>query len=104
MDKLETAKGLAKAHFEIDENLRRVFLLEPLNTQDPEEPIKLLEVVEGTLEIGIQPVGFVPAPERGIPYPSVIIEISPREYEAIKEGTLGFGDRGWTLGPELIAS
>ena len=40
--KLETAKSLARAHFDIEPYLRRIHLLEPTNEEDPNEPIKLL--------------------------------------------------------------
>ena len=56
--KSETARSLAKVHFKNEPQLRHVHLLEPLNEDDPRDPIKLLEVVEGTLERGIEPVAF----------------------------------------------
>lgn len=100
--KLETAKKLAKSHSEVDPNLVRVFLIEPVQEQNPEEPIKLLEVVKGTIERGIEPIAFTADPARGIEYPTVIVEVSPREYESIRaEGILGYD--GWTLGQELTA-
>jgi len=102
--KLETAKSLARAHFDIEPYLRRIHLLESTNEEDPHEPIKLLEVVEGTIERGIEPISFVADPARGIEYPSLIVEVSPTEYEAIRSGRLDFGNYGWTLGTELPAN
>jgi len=99
--KLEAARKLAKAHFRVDPQVRRIHLIQPNHDQNPDEPIKLLEVVEGTLECGILPVGFVPDPAHGLDYPSVIVEVSPREYEAIEGGKLNFKD--WTVGEELLA-
>ena len=99
--KLETARKLAKAHLRVDPQVRSIHLIQPNYDQDPNEPIKLLEVVEGTLECGIEPIGFVPDPARGIDYPSVIVEISPREFEALQEGKLGY--REWTVGELLSA-
>ena len=101
--KLETAKSLAEAHFEVEPNLRLICLIEPVDNQDPNDPIKLLEVVEGTIERGIEPVAFTADPAHGIEYPSIIVEISPTEYEAIRDGRLGFGHPDWTLGRELLA-
>lgn len=99
--KLETAEFLAKAHSEVEPFLRRVHLIEPLEEQDPKVPIKLLEVVEGAIERGIEPIGFTADPARGIEYPSVIVEISPAEYAVIgPDGKLGFD--GWTVGRELL--
>ena len=102
--KVETAKSLAKAHFGVEPYLKHVHLLKPINEEDPNEPIKLLEVVEGTIERGIEPLAFVADPARGIEYPSVIVEISPREYEALQHGKLDFGSHGWSLGDELPAN
>ncbi len=35
MSKLETARGLAKAHFQVEPHLKYVFVLKPLHDQDP---------------------------------------------------------------------
>jgi hypothetical protein len=102
--KLETARSLAKAHFGMEPYLKHVHLLEPTNEEDPREPIKLLEVVEGTIERGIEPIAFVADPARGIEYPSLIVEVSPDEYEAIRNGKLDLGNHGWSLGTELPAN
>jgi hypothetical protein len=99
--KLEVAMGLAKAHFALEPNLKRVCLIEPLESENPREPIKLLEVVEGTIERGIDPIAFSADPARGIDYPSIIVEVSPAEYEDIRRGKLHL--RSWTLGEELPA-
>lgn len=101
--KLETAKSLAKAHFGVEPNLKRIYLLEPISEQDPDEPIKLLEVVEGTIERGIEPIAFTADPEHGIEYPSVIVEISPAEYDDLRNRQFDFGSHAWTIGVELLA-
>ncbi len=77
-----------------------------MEDDDPREPIKLLEVVEGTIERGIEPISFMPDPSHGIEYPSMIVEVSPAEYEAIKKGGNGrleFEGYNWTIGVELSA-
>ena len=101
--KLETAKSLAEAHFGVEPNLKRIYLIKPYNEQDASDPIKLLEVVEGTIERGIEPIGFTADPAHGIAYPSIIVEISPTEHEAIqkRDGKLDYGD--WIIGEELLA-
>ena len=101
--KLETAKYLAKVHFEVEPNLQRVHLLEPFRSDDPRDPIRLLEVVEGTLEGDILPVGFASDPERGIDYPFSIIEMSPREYKDLSGKPLHVDQHVWTIGEQLIA-
>jgi len=99
-NKYETAKALAKAHAEVEQNLKFVFLIQPHNDQDPNDPIKLLEVVDGTIERGIEPIGFTADSSHEIDYPSVIVEISPNEYQKYKkDGKLNFDN--WTIGEEL---
>jgi len=101
--KRETAQLPARAHLQVEPNLKRVFLLEPVEEQAPEVPIRLLEVVEGTIERGIEPIGFTTDPKHGIDYPSEIVEVSPREYQDICDKKLDLGERGWTVGVELTA-
>lgn len=100
--KLETAKKLAKAHFRVDSDLKHVYLLEPLKENDQNEPIKLLEIVEGTLEVGVEPIAFAPDPSRGIDYSSMIVEISPKEYKSEERLKSDLQNRGWRLGQELV--
>ncbi|MGA6980923.1 MAG: hypothetical protein WCC95_04360 [Candidatus Sulfotelmatobacter sp.] len=102
--KEETAKTLAKIHFANEPNLKHVHLLEPINEDDPRDPIKLLEVVEGTLERGIEPIAFPADPARDIEYPVLIVEVSPREYLAIKKERQALGKRSWSMGRELLAN
>ena len=101
--KSETARNLAKAHFANEPSLRHIHLLEPLNENDPRDPIKLLEVVEGTIERGIEPIAFPANPGRGIDYPVLIIEISPKEYEDLRSNVAALKSHGWTIGSELPA-
>lgn len=95
------AEVLARNHCEVEPNLTCAFLIESTNEDDPNEPIKLLEVVEGTIERGIEPVAFTADPDRGLDYPSMIVEVSPGEYERIRLGGLDLGRLGWKLGEEL---
>ncbi|HEY5328488.1 MAG TPA: hypothetical protein VIJ79_01280 [Acidobacteriaceae bacterium] len=102
MSKFEAAKRLAAAHFRVEPNLKFVYLLEPLKEDDPREPIKLLEVVEGTLERGIEPIAFSADPARGIEYPFEIVEVSPREYQGIRDKRVRFEEQTWTVGEQLV--
>jgi len=102
--KMETAVGLARSHFGVEPYLKHVFLIEPVKEGDPNEPIKLLEVVDGAIERGIEPVGFVADPAHGIEYPVVIVDVSPNEYQAIREGKLVLDHEGWRIGEELRAN
>ena len=42
------------------------------------QPIKLLEVNQNTVESGIMPLHFGPAPASGTPLSSIIIEVTPQ--------------------------
>lgn len=99
--KLETAKKLAEAHRSVDSDLKHVYLIEPLNEIDKNDPIRLLEIVEGTLELGIEPISFAADPGRGIEYPSIIVEISPKEFKKREQLKSALSSRGWRLGAEL---
>lgn len=102
-DKLETARKLAQAHFELEPSLKHIHLIFPFDSKDPDDPIKLLEVVEGTIERGVEPIGFTADPARGIEYPSIVVEVSPSEYRTLlQDGRLGYLD--WTIGTELNAA
>ena len=100
---METAESLAIGHFKVEPNLKQIFLIEPIDEQDNNEPIKLLEVVEGTIERGIEPVTFAAEPAHKIYYPSMIIEVSPSEFQHIRAGKLKFENRNWEIGKELSA-
>jgi hypothetical protein len=49
---------------------------------------------------GIMPLGFSPAPTYGIHYPSVIVEVTPDEYERIQAKELEL-PQGWTVSDPL---
>jgi len=97
----EVAKKLADAHFELEPGITRIFKLRgrPDAEASPDTPIKLLEINADTPPSGIMPLYFGPVPGSGIPYPSVIVEVTPDEYEKIKVRELELPD-GWTIGEE----
>jgi len=43
-------------------------------------------------------------PLTGTDYPSMIMEVSPREFRDICDGKPDLGDRGWMIGKELNAA
>jgi hypothetical protein len=91
---LEEAAALARAHYAIEPGLRAVYRLEGPDPTDPR--IKLLEVNEQTVPTGIVPVGFAAHPASGLHYPSVVIEVTPQEYEALEQGSLTL-PYGWKV-------
>lgn len=83
---VEESAALARAHYQVEPGLRAIYRLESADPNDLR--IKLLEVNEQTVPTGIVPVGFPPHPASGLHYPSVVIEVTPQEYEAIQRKQL----------------
>jgi hypothetical protein len=99
--RIDTARYLAEAHFRVEPNLKRVILLTSPNEDDPREPIKLLEIVEGTLAEDIMPVAFAPDPAHGVDFPSFVVEISPRAFRELGGEFIEFRGRRWKIGEDL---
>jgi len=101
-EKAQVARELAKKHYQAETGLQRVFRLTGSAELEvrPVEPIKLLEVNTNTVASGVLPVQFGPAPASGIPYPSIIVEVSPEEFEKIKTQELKL-PKGWQVGEEM---
>lgn len=102
MDKKEVANTLAQKHYLIEPGISKIFeiLDETKDEASPETPIKLLEVNEATVPAGVMPLYFAPVPTSGIPYPTVIVEVTPEEFEKIESNVLPLPS-GWFLGPEV---
>jgi hypothetical protein len=98
----EAARALASKHFEIEEGMTRILRLRAAaEAEECEgEPIKLLEVNAATVPSGIMPLHFGPAPASGVPYPSIIIEVDPEEFERIESAELTLPN-GWRIGEEF---
>jgi hypothetical protein len=101
-DKSEVARRLAESHYRTDATIVQIIRLSTGDEaeQSPDEPVKLLEVNEATVESGILPLGFNAHPESGIDYPCVIVEVTPREFEEINKGNLRLPN-GWQMGESL---
>ena len=99
----EVAKRLASEHFQIEAGLTQIFriIASPEVEFSDAEPIKLLEVNTATPASGVMPLYFGPAPACGILYPSVIVEVTPDEFEQIKAHELKLPE-GWAIGEELF--
>ncbi|MCI0378944.1 MAG: hypothetical protein L0215_15155 [Gemmataceae bacterium] len=95
-------RKLADAHYRVEQGITHIFRITGAADAEsrPEEPIKLLEVNRHTIPTGIMPLHFGPAPAHGIHYPSIIIEVTPAEFQRIKRRELPLPN-GWTLGDLL---
>jgi hypothetical protein len=101
-EKDEAARRLAELHYRVEEGMRNIFRLRasPDAEVQPDEPIKLLEINEDTVAAGIMPLHFGAVPDRGIPFPCVIVEITPEEYQQLQLHELRLPG-GWTVGEQL---
>lgn len=97
--KPEVARMLARLHREIEPEIVAIYRLEAPDETD-RDPIKLLEVNQDTIPTGIVPVGFPPRPDRGVPYPLIIVEITPDEFERHRTGRLPL-PRDWRIVEEI---
>ena len=100
-DKNEVAKKLADKHYDIEPGISRIFKWrgEPELEEVVGTPIKLLEVNVDPPPSGIMPLYFGPVPSSGITYPSVIVEVTPDEFEKIVAHELKL-PHGWVIAEE----
>jgi hypothetical protein len=98
-DKSEMARELAHAHRRFEPSISRIIHLVAEQDSNAGEPVKLLEVNPQTFASGIWPVLFGADPPQ-IPFPSVVVEVTEWEYEAIRAGSLPL-PQGWRLGETL---
>ena len=98
----EQAQALAAAHYRIEAGITGIYrLLAGTEVESrPGEPIKLLEVNHDTIATGIMPLEFAPVPDQGWPFTTVIVEVTPAEFEDICHRALALPS-GWQLG-ELL--
>jgi hypothetical protein len=98
----EEATVLARMHYQIETGLTQVFRLSGSVDAEsrPNEPIKLLEVNENTVPSGVLPIQFAPSPASGLHDPSIIVEITPDEFQRIQAHQLELPHE-WRVG-ELI--
>ena len=95
MNKDEAVQELVQWHFEVGPRTTDIYRFIADNEDQPEEPIKLMEVSELSPETGrVDAFGFGPAED--FPYSSIVAQVTSRELEQIKAGQLRLPD-GWNL-------
>jgi hypothetical protein len=80
------ARNLATRHYEIEDGITDIFAIKEAleaNRSGNGDTIRLLEVNQNTIPYGVMPIPFAPAPDSGIHFPSVIVEVTPEEFEKI---------------------
>ncbi|MGB7160850.1 MAG: hypothetical protein WBD40_22495 [Tepidisphaeraceae bacterium] len=103
LTKDQTAQVLADAHFQLEDGISRIFRIRAQDENGEHSPLRLLEVNDATIEAGVMPVGLGADPSRGVFYPTVIVELSPGEYEKLERGELAL-PHDWQLAEELYPS
>jgi len=98
--KQAVAERLAQAHYAVEPSIELIVRLESDDEQNIAEPIKLLEVNPDTVASGIVPVCFGPHPASGVFYPSIIVEVTPQEYQRIVDSPSSLPN-GWRLGKKF---
>ena len=81
----DDAKRLAEAHYSVEPGVSEIFRITgSASPEDPEDDtVIFLEVNSNTIPVGIMPLGFGPSPAHGIHSSSVIVEVTPEEFEKI---------------------
>jgi hypothetical protein len=82
----EVAEELAKAHVEDDPKTTQVYFVEGVKDE-----VRLVEVTGSLGNTGpgeVLPVRFNAQPEEGVPYPSVVVLLSPVEWKAVEKDEL----------------
>jgi hypothetical protein len=95
----EIARRLAESHSIHEPSLTRIVRFVSQDEDRPDEPIKLVEVNAEAVESGVMPVHF--GPSGMIPYPSVVVELTPSEYDALQSNQLSLPS-DWRPGEELF--
>jgi hypothetical protein len=91
----EAARALADWHFGVEPDLLEVIRIVTDREDEPNEPIKLLEVNAATIATGsVEPFAF--APSSSTPFGTVIAEVTPEEFERIRRDELKLPN-GWSL-------
>jgi hypothetical protein len=94
---LEVARELAEAHRVEDPATDEIFLAQA------ENEVRLVEVsrsVSPTEGGKVLPFRFAPRPDLGVPYDSVVVLLSPGEWEEVRAGRLSLPS-GWGSAAEL---
>ena len=91
----DVVRELVDSHFNVEPDLQQVIRIVADNEDEESEPIKLLEVNAATVATGsVERYAF--APSTSVPFPTVIAEVTPDEFQRIERAELKLPD-GWSL-------
>ncbi len=102
LTKDEAAIELAKKHYQIETGMTQIFRITGSAESEfrPNEPIKLLEVNTNTVPSGIMPIQFGPSRASGLNYPTIIVEVTPEEFQKLQDQQLEL-PHGWKVGDPI---
>jgi len=93
--KKEAVSELVGWHYKSEPALQTVLWIRSAKDEDPNEPIRLLEVNAETIATGsVEPFAFAPTSE--VPYGTLVALITPAEYEELKTNPKNLPE-GWSL-------
>ena len=94
----DEARELAQKHYEIEDGITQILRItqSPEVETSPTAPIILLESNSNTVPSGVTPIHFGADPASGIHYPTVIVEVTPEEFQRIQAHELEL-PAGWRL-------
>jgi hypothetical protein len=101
--RLQVAKLIARQQYEMDEGVEAIYLVKTGATpRNGKEPIVLLQVNREGVAAGVLPLGFSAEPDNGIPFPYVIVDITPEEFGSLQESLANHQPvKGWRVGWEV---
>ena len=99
LNKSEYAEQMARDHVRVEPTISKVVRVVSKDEELTGEPIKLLEVNSATVPDGIVPIFFGATDD--FPFPLVIIEVTPDEFDMIKSQKLPLRS-GWSLDKTLV--
>lgn len=94
----DQAAELAQKHYEIEPGIEQIYRITQSAEVElsPTAPVILLEGNSNTVPSGVTPIFFGPDPASGIAYPTVIVEVTPEEFQKIQTRELAL-PQGWKL-------
>ncbi len=91
----ESAERLIDWHFSVQPDMREIYRIIMPSEDEPNDPIRLLEISDSTLPTGeVMAFGF--RADGDIYYPSIIAEVTPDELERIRQGKIPLPS-GWDI-------
>ncbi len=98
LSKDDQARELAQKHYEIEDGITQIIRVtqSPEVEKSPTSPIILLESNSNTVPSGVTPIHFGADPASGIHFPTVIVEVTPEEFQRIQTNELKLPP-GWEL-------